>query len=237
MNIVITQPMYFPWLGLIEQIALADIVVIYDDVEYSKGSFTNRVQLKSAKGQTWLTMPIQNYANNKKINEYLTSANNWREDHLRLFQTLYKEAPYFDDAYCLLETALKSDINTISEISSLSIQVLLEYLNIRKEFLYSSYMEASSKSSQRVFDIVKTLGGTNYITGHGAKNYLDYTLFEEHNIEVSFIDYACKPYPQLHGDFTPYVSMLDVIANLGKEAHTIMQSKLVNYKKFITAQK
>ena len=48
-TVVISQPMLFPWVGMFEQVALADVFVHYDDVQFSKGSFTNRVQLKTAR--------------------------------------------------------------------------------------------------------------------------------------------------------------------------------------------
>ncbi|NBX37756.1 MAG: hypothetical protein EBR10_11170, partial [Planctomycetes bacterium] len=50
MRIVISQSMYFPWVGFLEQMSLADIFVVYDDVQFSKGSFTSRVQAKTAAG-------------------------------------------------------------------------------------------------------------------------------------------------------------------------------------------
>ena len=50
-TVVISQPMFFPWVGMFEQIALADVYVHYDDVQFSKGSFTNRVQLKTARAR------------------------------------------------------------------------------------------------------------------------------------------------------------------------------------------
>ena len=50
MNIVISQPMYFPWMGFFQQIAIADVFIFYSDVQFSKGSFTNRVQIKTSNG-------------------------------------------------------------------------------------------------------------------------------------------------------------------------------------------
>ena len=38
MKILITQSMLFPWIGLLTQIKLADIIVHYDDVAFSKGA-------------------------------------------------------------------------------------------------------------------------------------------------------------------------------------------------------
>ena len=60
MKILITQSMLFPWIGLLAQIKLADIIVHYDDVAFSKGSFTNRVQIKNQHGMNWMTVPLKN---------------------------------------------------------------------------------------------------------------------------------------------------------------------------------
>ena len=37
---------FLPWSGLFNQIAMSDLFIHYDDVQFSKGSFVNRVQLK-----------------------------------------------------------------------------------------------------------------------------------------------------------------------------------------------
>ena len=52
--------MFFPWVGLFEQIRLANVFVHYDDVQLPQGrSFTTRVQLKAPTGVHWLTMPVK----------------------------------------------------------------------------------------------------------------------------------------------------------------------------------
>ena len=76
MKIVISQPMFFPWVGLFEQIRLADIYVHYDDVQFSKGSFVNRVQIKTNKGTQWLTVPLQNLTLGQEIREVQLSQKN-----------------------------------------------------------------------------------------------------------------------------------------------------------------
>ena len=54
-RVVISQSMLFPWVGLLEQMRLADVFVHYDDVQFSKGSFVNRVQVKTPDGVRWMT--------------------------------------------------------------------------------------------------------------------------------------------------------------------------------------
>ena len=39
MKVVITQSMLFPWVGMLEQIRLADILIHYDDVAFSEVVF------------------------------------------------------------------------------------------------------------------------------------------------------------------------------------------------------
>ena len=59
MKVVISQSMFFPWVGFLEQLKLADVYVFYDDVQFSKGGFTNRAQVKANDGVKWMTVPLQ----------------------------------------------------------------------------------------------------------------------------------------------------------------------------------
>ncbi len=48
LSLVISQPMLFPWVGMLEQIRLSDTYVFYDDVQFSTGpgNRVSRVQVK-----------------------------------------------------------------------------------------------------------------------------------------------------------------------------------------------
>jgi hypothetical protein len=80
---------------------------------------------------------------------------------------------------------------------------------------------------------VKSFKCNTYITGWGAKNYIDYSLFESNDIDIQYMDYEKKEYPQLHGEFTPFVSILDLIANVGRAGIENINSKSKSYKIFI----
>ena len=45
--VVISQPMYFPWIGFLSQLSMANTIIWLDDVQFSKGSFINRIQIKN----------------------------------------------------------------------------------------------------------------------------------------------------------------------------------------------
>lgn len=236
MKVVISQPMFFPWVGMFEQIRLADIYVHYGDVQFSKGSFTNRVQIKTAQGVKWLTIPLQDVSLGQAIDEVKINARiNWRAQHMDMLKQAYADAPYRKEMLNLVDSVYQQQIDSIGLLSRHSIETCCNYfgLGAGQRFIDVQKLGISGTSSQRVLDIILALGGKKYITGLGARNYLDHQLFEDAGIRVEYMDYQKLPYPQLHGAFTPYVSILDLIANMGKDGINCIQSGTVYWKDYL----
>ena len=59
MVIAILQRMYLPWLGYFEQMAVADLFVFLDDVQYTRKDWRNRNRVKSPNGPVWMTVPVR----------------------------------------------------------------------------------------------------------------------------------------------------------------------------------
>ena len=54
MIVVISQPMFFPWIGMFEQIKAADVFLHYDDVQMPQGrSFISRDVFRVWVGEDW----------------------------------------------------------------------------------------------------------------------------------------------------------------------------------------
>jgi WbqC-like protein family len=238
MNVVISQPMYFPWVGMFEQIRLCDKFIFYDDVQFSKGSFTNRVQVKSQdnEGFKWLTVPLKNLKLGLKINEVeIDNTKDWKSQHFELLKQSYQSAPFYSEMRNIVFMLFKEEYALISELSKKSMELIIDYFGINegKQFYTSSNLSVPGTSSQRVYDLVKYFEGEKYITGHGARNYLDHELFERTGIEVEYMDYKRIPYSQLHGKFNPHVSILDLIANKGIEGKSVIISETKKWREFI----
>ncbi|MEW5788393.1 MAG: WbqC family protein [Pseudomonadota bacterium] len=233
-KIVISQSMYFPWVGLLEQVRLADIFVHYDDVQYTRGFF-NRVQIKTAHGMKWITVPIRDLHRGQKINEvYIDDRSDWRSQHRDILRQAYVTARFRDEMLALMDRVFEQPATTLADVSKASILVMADYFGLTDgcHFLDSGTLGISGSSSQRLHDIVKTLGGNVYITGHGARNYLDHYLFEKSGIAVQYMDYQYIPYPQLHSEFTPYVTALDLVANRGREGIQVIRSTSIDWRDF-----
>jgi hypothetical protein len=234
-QVVISQPMFFPWVGMLEQVALSNVYVHYADVQFSKGSFTNRVQVKTQLGSRWLTVPLAGLRFGQRIDEVrIHTAQDWRVMHRALLESAYEASPYRQDMLNLVDSVYSHPYETIAELSDASLMALCAYFDIKRErrFVDASVLGIAGASSRRVLDIVHAVGGTHYVTGHGARHYLDHALFEAEGIEVSYMDYRLLPYPQLHGPFTPYVSALDLVANMGPEGRRVICSGTKDWKKF-----
>jgi len=235
MNVVISQPMLFPWVGLLEQISLADVFVNYADVQFSKGSFTNRVQVKEATGSRWLTVPLERFHLGDRIDQVQTKPlASWLDQHLTLLANAYQDAPYRQDMLSLVEEVYALPHRNIGELALASMLAVCDYLEVplRDKLVDSCDLAIGGASSERVLDIVMELKGKKYITGHGARRYLAHELFEANGIAVEYIDYAMQPYPQLHGAFTPFVSSLDLIANNGVSGKRFIEPRTVDWREF-----
>lgn len=233
---VVSQPMYFPWIGLLEQIRLCDNFVFYDDVQYARGFF-NRVQVKMSDAVRWMTVPLRDYHRGQLINEvHIDDRIDWRSSHIGLLRQAYAQAPYRKDMLDLVDEVFSSKYEILSELSIASTMALVTYFGMKsgRQFELSSEMDVDGTSTKRLINVCKTIKASTYLTGHGAKNYLDHDRFESAGIDVTYIDYQLVAYPQLHGDFTPYVTCLDLVANCGRKGAEFISGSAIHWKEFLS---
>jgi hypothetical protein len=214
---------------------LADVFVHYADVQFSKGSFTNRVQIKDSTGQRWLTVPLGKFHLGDRIDQVQLADSDWRESHLHLLEQAYEAAPYAQEMLALVRAVYQADYANVGELGLASMQAVCRYLDIplQDKLRDSAALGIPGGNSDRVLAIVRHLHGNTYITGHGAKNYLAHTEFEQHGITVEYMNYAKRPYRQLHGEFTPFVSSLDLIANHGPASKPYLCPQTLNWRQVI----
>lgn len=236
MKVVISQPMFFPWIGFFEQIKLCDIYVHYNDVQYSKGGFTNRVQVKSPEGSKWLTVPLKNLHLGQHINQVeINNQLDWRTNHFDLLKRCYGSAPHYTEMIKVVENVYSRDWELLDDLSQATLNMICEYFDFfeKKKFINIKDLNIDGSSTERVLDTTLKVGADVYITGHGASKYLDHTIFEKAGVRVEYLNYQKTPYPQLYGEFSPYVSILDLIANVGKDGINWIHSGTIYWKDFV----
>ena len=102
-----------------------------------------------------------------------------------------------------------------------------------RTFVCSSELGIGGESTPRVLEVVRRFHGDVYVTGHGAQHYFDHELFESQGVRIEYMTYQKQPYLQQHGEFTPFVTILDLIANCGREGANAICSGTVPWREFL----
>ncbi|AOO80385.1 WbqC family protein [Bosea vaviloviae] len=232
-TVVISQPMLFPWPGFFEQLQLADVFIHLDDVQFSKGSFTNRVQLQHGDETRWLTVPLQGKGSFQLIKDLRPANDSWRRDHVTALTSVLAAAPNCAEAVALLREAYAEDSVVDALIASIDASARKLGIGADRSILKSSEMDVSGRSWQRVLDLVLSVGGTRYLTGHGAAEYLDHSAFEAAGVTVLYMDYSLTTWPRDGSTATPYLSVLDLIAWAGENAASYLHPATLSWTEFL----
>lgn len=226
MRIAVLQPGYLPWLGYFDQELSVDRFVLYDDVQYDRRGWRNRNRLKTPNGPVWLTVPVEQKGRYDQIirDVRIDNSRPWKKKHLGTVETFYRKAPYFDRLYPEFESILMRDWEYLWELDLEIARWLNGVIGIDTPVMLASELNASGRKSERLLDICRKLGATQYYSGAAARHYLDIELFERAGIEVFFQEYEHPVYPQLYGKFISHLSVLDLLMIAAPEARSIISS-------------
>lgn len=226
-RIAILQSNYIPWKGYFDLINSVDEFVLYDDMQFTKRDWRNRNKIKANDTVKWLTIPVEVKGKYyQKINETKVSDQDWARKHWQTIKAFYSKAPFFkvysagfESLYSNFQDTLLTDINEklIRHINSI--------LGIKTIISRSSNYELVDGQTERLLSICEQAGASIYLSGPAAKSYFDMSLAEKFGIEIHWMDYENYPeYPQLGGQFEHFVTILDLIFNVGPDAPKYMKS-------------
>lgn len=234
-RVVISQPMYFPWVGFMAQMAMADVFIWLDDAQFSKGSFTNRIKVKLSGGPKWMSIPLLAQGTFQSIANLQAAATDWMPGHRAMLAQSLRGRPHAQVALRLFDCVMAGS-GTLCDLLIAGAEAQANHMGVlSKQIFRSSQMNLSGTSDERVLQLVQAVGGNDYLTGHGARNYLDHEAFNAKGISVSYMTYNPLPWPQPHGDFTPFVTGLDLIASQEAEAvQAHLRPASMDWRSFIT---
>lgn len=225
-KVAIVQSNYIPWKGYFDLIAAVDEFILYDEMQYTRRDWRNRNKIKTPKGAEWLTVPVVSKGRyHQRICDTEIQGQDWRRSHWNAIQVNYRRAPHFDDIAALIEPFYKSAEHThLSALNQSFIERIAGYLGMGTKISLSSDYRLADGKSERLADLTAQAGGSIYVSGPAAKDYLDESVFAEREIGVVWFDYSDYPeYPQLWGDFIHGVTILDLLFNCGADAPKYMR--------------
>jgi hypothetical protein len=199
---------------------MVDEFILFDDVQYAKNDWRNRNKIKTREGLRWLTIPVTRARLSKRICDTVVSDPAWNRRHWQRLVENYARAPYFahfKDFFA--DVYLSTRERYLSEINYKFLQGICQLLGITTKITWSCQYPGPGRKTERVLDICKQAGATEYLSGPAAKKYLDEDAFPREGIRLRYMDYAGYPeYSQLFGPFEHGVTVLDLLFNTGPAA-------------------
>lgn len=220
------QPVYIPWLGLFHKIALSDLFISFDQVQYQPKDWNNRNRIKTQQGPIWLSVPVlrKGYLDKTISDIEINNAEPWGRKHWRSIKLSYAKAPYFIKYADFFEDTYNSKWDSLVDLNTYMLKWFIDVLKIGVPVHSAGEWKFEGEKSGLVLDMCKQVKADHYIFGALGKEYADRESFKNANIGIYFQDYHHPIYPQLHGDFVPYLSVIDLIFNCGDESLDIIMS-------------
>jgi len=225
-KVAISQSNYIPWKGYFDLIASVDEFIIYDDMQYTRRDWRNRNQIKTAQGIQWLSIPVQVKGKyEQKIRDVVFEGNDWYKLHWKTLQQNYGRAPYFKATASWLEPVYSGGrFERLTDLNRHLIELICAQLSIKTKITNSWDYQLVDGQTERLVDLCRQAGATEYVSGPAAKTYIDESMFEKSGIALRWFDYSDYPeYPQQYSGFSHNVSVVDLLFNTGPDASSYMK--------------
>ncbi len=215
-----------PWVGYFYKMAAADKFVYLDNVPYSKGSYTNRVQINTRQGPRWLTVPV---VTSGKLGQDIVELaaddrSPWRKKVLGTLENAYRKSPHFYRYFGDIEWIIASGPSNIADLNIKLIEYFAGQLGIAAPRVRGSALAARGKATDLLIATCRELRADTYLSGAGGANYQDERAFAAAGLKLIYTNYKHPVYPQPFGLFVPGLSVADLLFNCGPDSAAILRS-------------
>lgn len=214
MKVSIMQPYFFPYIGYFQLIAASDVFVLHDDVQYIKGGWVNRNRILLNGESRMITFPVQKDTYDLPINaRNYVEDKQARKDIINLIKQAYAKAPCYRHVFTMLEELMMFEDRNVARFNENLIRRIAGYMGLSCKIITSSGMEKhdSLAGEQRVLDMCKRLGATDYTNPIGGTELYHQEAFQKCGITLRFLEAQNEHYEQFGDTWVPFLSVIDVL--------------------------
>lgn len=219
-KVAILQSNYIPWKGVFDMINQVDTFVFLEDVQFTKRDWRSRNKIKTPNGDIWLTVPVKKTTRDTLIYEVeINNDFNWQKKHYESFRHNYSKAPFFDKYKWIIDDLYKKNVWTnLSSFNIYTTKLISDFLGIKTNFVNSKDINTTGTKDDKLIEICKKVKGDVYLSGPAAKDYIIEQKFIDNGIKLEYINYEYPRYKQQYKPFNHFVTILDLIFNVGDKA-------------------
>ncbi len=197
----------------------SDVFIVMDEVQLSDSAYQHRNLFLTADGKTrFLTIPFVKGGYLKRpFRELEITASDWRVRHLDFIRNSYRRHPYADAVMEALEQYYAADYRLLVDAVLASMRLAFELFGIETRVMLQSAIDydRSLRRGELVLALVRASRADCYLSGTGAKTYLDESAFRG-GLSLQYNEFEHPVYPQkLSSNFQPGLACLDALFNLG----------------------
>lgn len=224
-SIAIMQPTYLPWAGYFALMDRVDEFVFLDSVQFERRSWQQRNRIKGANGEVMLTVPVRKAPRNSVAicDVQVDYDSKFVKKHIANLTHAYKKAPYFKEYSPRIFELIGSNFDSLADLTVSLVSYCAKQLGITTSTVRASELSVAGTKDELLYNICLDRGADSYISPPGSKAYLDFSpYFGMKGFPLIYHEYTPEPYRQLHGAFVPYMSIVDLLFNEGRESLNII---------------
>lgn len=219
MNVAIMQPYFLPYLGYFQLIALSDIFIIYDDVEYTKKGWINRNRIFLNDKVSTITLPLQKDSDFCKIKERKL-ASNWGKLKNKVINQIvnqYRHSPHFHDVFPSIEKILMHSTERLDLFLINSIKELCTLLGLKAQIQISSEIAdtTSIKAQEKIFTLCKKVEAQSYLNPIGGRELYNKNEFKQRGLQLSFVEMSINSLETRMEKEHCYLSIIHILFTYG----------------------
>ena len=220
MKVAIMQPYFFPYIGYWQLLNAVDQFVIFNDVNFINRGWINRNRILCHGKPLYINVLLNKASQNRKINEIEVIQDQKQETKLlRTLRDCYCKAPCFQPVFDMVsDVLLENDETYLDRYLYRTMQAVCDYIGIKTPMVFSSEIPTGTglRGQDRILDICKRLGASEYYNAIGGQQLYDAKLFYRNGISLKFLETKSEAYRQGTNEFVPSLSIIDVLMNNSK---------------------
>jgi len=207
------QPYFLPYIGYFQLIAAADLFIVYDNIKYTKKGWINRNRLLQSGKDATFSLPLKSGSDYLDVCARELAADFNPDKLLNQFKGAYRSAPFFAQAYPLVEQIVRYEGRNLFRFLHHAIARTCEHLGITTEIRASSEIaiDHDLKNQDKVLALCAAVGASTYVNAIGGRELYAREAFLDKGIDLKFIRSKPFEYPQFGADFVPWLSIIDVM--------------------------
>lgn len=185
-TIAVMQPYFIPYAGYFRLFAEADVVCIFDCVQFPRRGWVHRNQLPGVAGQShWLTLPLEKAPMNVRIADL-----RFTEDAIPSITTRCRAFPILRDIQHPLLEALKAPSGEVTPYLINLLSTACRELGLPFSIVRTSTLQIpdSFSGQDRVLEVCRKFNATKYVNLSGGRRLYDPETFARHNIELKLFE-------------------------------------------------